>query len=102
MRSRIRSIIEILIKEDREYTAKELSLKLDVSEKTVRNEIADYCGKEEKYPVKIASLKRGYRIQDTNMDGEELQLFLQKLSIYKDPCQISAVFISFLTAVIIF
>ena len=81
MKSRIRRIIEILIKENREYTAKELSLKLDVSEKTVRNEIAGYCENEEKYPVKIISLKRGYRIQDDKVDEEEIQQFLQRLDL---------------------
>lgn len=81
MKSRIRRIIEILIKENREYTAKELSLKLDVSEKTVRNEIAGYCENEEKSPVKIISLKRGYRIQDAKVDEEEIQQFLQRLDL---------------------
>lgn len=81
MKSRIRNIIEILIKENREYTAKELSMKLDVSEKTVRNEIAAYLEHQAAYPVRITAQKSGYQIQADFGKEKSIRQFLQRLDV---------------------
>lgn len=81
MKSRIRNIMEILIKENRECTAKELSLKLDVSEKTVRNEIAGYLERQAVYPVRITVRKSGYQIQADSGSERDIRQFLQRLDV---------------------
>lgn len=81
MKSRIRMIMEILIKENRECTAKELSLKLDVSEKTVRNELAAYLEAQAAYPVKLTARKNGYQIRTLEMSEKDIRQFLQRLDL---------------------
>lgn len=81
MKSRIRNIIEILIKENREYTAKELSMKLDVSEKTVRNEIAGYLEHQAVYPVRLTARKSGYQLQADSGNERDIRQFLQRLDV---------------------
>lgn len=81
MKSRIRNILEILIKENRECTAKELSLKLDVSEKTAKKELAGYLEAQAAYPVKIIARKGGYQIQTADMSEKDIRQFLQRLDL---------------------
>lgn len=79
MKSRIGNIVEILLKENKICTAKEISLKIDVSEKTVREEIARYCDEQRKYPVKINMQKGGYEILPYELPKEDILCFLQKM-----------------------
>lgn len=79
MKSRIRNIIELLLKEKKECTAQELSLKMDVSERTIREEIARYCNEQRKYPVKIETQNGGYHALAYDLSQGDIRHFLQRL-----------------------
>lgn len=63
MKSRIRKILEILLKSEYEQSIKTISIQLDVSEKTIRTEINQYIKKQKYYPVHliIEDIKRLYQ-----------------------------------------
>lgn len=68
MESRIRKILEILLKSEFEQTVKMISMQLDVSEKTIRDEINLYIQNQENYPIHIVLCNKGYKAVIKNSD----------------------------------
>lgn len=81
MGSRIRKILEILLKNKSEQTIKTLSMQLDVSEKTIRDDINLYIQKQNDYPIQIVLCNKGYKaiVRDSNIDQKEYLLNLEYL-----------------------
>lgn len=73
MSRRIEQILKILAKEDRAVTAKEIALQLDVSEKTVREEILSHAESFEAKKINVISGKKGFRLINGNHPALELQ-----------------------------
>lgn len=78
MKSRIRKILEILLKSEYEQSIKTISIQLDVSEKTIRTEINQYIKKQKYYPVQIILNNRGYKAV-VSKSISDLKNFLSKL-----------------------
>lgn len=81
MGSRIRKILEILLKNKSEQTIKTLSMQLDVSEKTIRDDINLYIQKQNDYPIQIVLCNKGYKaiVRDSNIDQKEYLLNLDRV-----------------------
>lgn len=78
MESRIRKILEILLRSESEQTIKAISFQLDVSEKTIREEINHYIQRQNDYPIHIVMVNKGYKAirTDSNVDKKT---FLSKI-----------------------
>lgn len=78
MKTRIRQIIETLIKQHRPLKLQELSILLEISEKTIHDEISNYWNSQDSTDVIIYSTNNGYAIK-TTLDKLEIEDFLLSL-----------------------
>lgn len=78
MKSRIRQIIELLLKEHRPITSQELSVLLELSEKTIREEISDFWNTQTDESVMVLSTHKGYRVK-VNIAHDLLNEYLEEL-----------------------
>lgn len=78
MKTRIRRIMEMLLKQHRPLKPQELAVLLEMSEKTIRDEITRFCNEQENTDVVILLTNDGYVVK-TGLDTPKLKEYLNEL-----------------------